>query len=231
MKKFLHADWWKNFEMVEQKERTRITQSGKIAPSRACAWFENKRFDWPSVSFPYATFLSINLISSFCTQFQLPALIPSFCSQKVSSFFTVWDYLTCSQPINVEKFFHVYYYSSYRWSKKILEKSPHVAFKSKFFENPTKVEPGFRRKERYIYPIHKLPVNWELPNVVEQTRDVRALGAIVAKSCHVRHVFSGYTKSNDVARKWCLAKEYEKNPSYGHTRVHDSMVPWALYEH
>ena len=28
MKKFLHADWWKNFEMVEQKERTRITQSG-----------------------------------------------------------------------------------------------------------------------------------------------------------------------------------------------------------
>ena len=22
-----------------------------IAPSRACAWFENKRFDWPSVSF------------------------------------------------------------------------------------------------------------------------------------------------------------------------------------
>ena len=29
MKKFLHADWWKNYEMVEQKERTRITQSGK----------------------------------------------------------------------------------------------------------------------------------------------------------------------------------------------------------
>ena len=29
MKKFLHADWWKNFEVVEQKERTRITQSGK----------------------------------------------------------------------------------------------------------------------------------------------------------------------------------------------------------
>ena len=25
-----------------------------------------------------------------------------------------------------------------------------------------------------------------------------------------------------------LAKEYEKNPSYGHTRVHDNMVPWAL---
>ena len=25
-----------------------------------------------------------------------------------------------------------------------------------------------------------------------------------------------------------LAKEYEKNPSYGHTRVHDNIVPWAL---
>ena len=29
MKKFLHADWWKHFEMVEQKERTRFTQLGK----------------------------------------------------------------------------------------------------------------------------------------------------------------------------------------------------------
>ena len=25
-----------------------------------------------------------------------------------------------------------------------------------------------------------------------------------------------------------LAKEYEENPSYGHTRVHDKIVPWAL---
>ena len=45
-----------------------------IAPSRACAWFENKRFDWSSVRFSFMTFLSINLISSFCTQFQLSAL-------------------------------------------------------------------------------------------------------------------------------------------------------------
>ena len=29
MKNFLHADWRKNFEMVEQKERTGIQQSGK----------------------------------------------------------------------------------------------------------------------------------------------------------------------------------------------------------
>ena len=25
-----------------------------------------------------------------------------------------------------------------------------------------------------------------------------------------------------------LAKKYEKNPSYGRTRTHDDMVPWAL---
>ena len=25
-----------------------------------------------------------------------------------------------------------------------------------------------------------------------------------------------------------LAKEYEKNPSYGHTRVQDNIVPWDL---
>ena len=80
-----------------------------IAPSGACAWFENKRFDWPSVSFSFATLLSINLISSFCTQFQLSALISSFCTQTISSFCTVWDKLTYSQPISMDKFFHVYY--------------------------------------------------------------------------------------------------------------------------
>ena len=62
-----------------------------IAPSTACAWFENKRFDWPSLSFCVATFLSINLISIFCTQFQLSELISSFSTQKISSFCTVWD--------------------------------------------------------------------------------------------------------------------------------------------
>ena len=45
-----------------------------IAPSRECSWFENNRFDWPSVNFSSPTFLSINLISTFCTQFQLSAL-------------------------------------------------------------------------------------------------------------------------------------------------------------
>ena len=93
MKKFLHADWWKIYEMVEQKELSRITQWGNNCAMN-CARaldFENKRFDWPSVSFSFATFLSINLISSFCTQFQLSALISSFCTQKNSSFCTVWD--------------------------------------------------------------------------------------------------------------------------------------------
>ena len=41
--------------MVKQRERTRIWQSGKIAPSiapsRACVCFENKIFYWPPVSF------------------------------------------------------------------------------------------------------------------------------------------------------------------------------------
>ena len=65
--------------MVEQKERTRITQSLRHElrhTGRALDLKKKKkeRFDWPSVSFSFATFLSINLISSFCTQFQLSAL-------------------------------------------------------------------------------------------------------------------------------------------------------------
>ena len=52
-----------------------------------------------------------------------------------------------------------------------------------------------------------------------------ALGAIVAKSSHA---FSGYENQRNIARKWSLAKEYEGNPIYGHTRVHDNMVPRAI---
>ena len=52
---YLLIIYMNKFEMVEQKKRTRITQSGKncaiIAPSRARSWFDNKRFDWLSVSF------------------------------------------------------------------------------------------------------------------------------------------------------------------------------------
>ena len=45
MKKFLHADCWKNFEMVEQRERTRITQSGKNCAMN-CAMIQSVRLIW-----------------------------------------------------------------------------------------------------------------------------------------------------------------------------------------
>ena len=44
--------------------------------------------------------LTINLISTLCTQFQLT----SFCTQKTSTFCTIWDKLTCSQPMSVLKY-------------------------------------------------------------------------------------------------------------------------------
>ena len=58
----------------------RITQSGKvtpsIAPSRACAWFENKRFDWPSVSFfDHWPIRLLGLFPLFCTVFKKTALL------------------------------------------------------------------------------------------------------------------------------------------------------------
>ena len=81
MKRF--RDGWAEGTHVYHAIREKFAPS--IAPSRACAWFENKRFDWPSVSFSFATFLSISLISSFCAQFQLSALISSFCKFQVFS--------------------------------------------------------------------------------------------------------------------------------------------------
>ena len=44
--------------------------------------------------------LTINLISTFCTQFQ----IKPFSTQKTSTFCTIWDKLTCSQPMSVLKY-------------------------------------------------------------------------------------------------------------------------------
>ena len=124
-----------HFEMVEQKECTDIMQSGKNCAMNCTIqgvrliW--KQRFDWPSVSFSFVTFLSINLISSFCTQFQLSALISSFCTQKIASFCTVWDSLTCSQPISMEKFFHVYYY----YQNKFLLKRPCTTTESTRFSH------------------------------------------------------------------------------------------------
>ena len=62
--------------MVKQKKRTRITQSGENyainCTTMACAWFENKRFDWPSVSF-FLSFTNQNawFVTSFGTELTL----------------------------------------------------------------------------------------------------------------------------------------------------------------
>ena len=38
--------------IYEKISRSRVSRNlGKIVPSRACASFENKRFDWPYMSF------------------------------------------------------------------------------------------------------------------------------------------------------------------------------------
>ena len=45
---------------------------GKITPSRAHAWFESKRFDWPSVSFLWSlTNQNAWFVTSFCTKLTL----------------------------------------------------------------------------------------------------------------------------------------------------------------
>ena len=67
VKKFLHADWWKNFEMVEQKERT---QSGKnCAIQGVQIWLAICEFlfrDFPVNQF---NFKFLHSVSTFCTNF------------------------------------------------------------------------------------------------------------------------------------------------------------------
>ena len=41
----------KNLRWLSRRNARVSHNQGKIAPSRACAWFENKIFDWSSVSF------------------------------------------------------------------------------------------------------------------------------------------------------------------------------------
>ena len=50
------------------------------------------------------------------------------------------------------------------------------------------------------------------------------LGLLVAP-----HVFSGYENQTNIAH-WSrvVGEVHEKKPNYGHTRMHDNMVPWAL---
>ena len=85
---------WLKISRWLTRKNARVSRSqGKfapwIAPSRACAWFENKRFDWPSVSFSFATFLSVNLISRFCTQFS------TFCTNFVFLHSKNFKFLHC----------------------------------------------------------------------------------------------------------------------------------------
>ena len=61
-----------------------------------------------------------------------------------------------------------------------------------------------------------------------QTNIARKCSRVVG--CHLRHVFSGYENQANIARKWSrvVGEVYEKNPNYGHIRAHDNMVPWPL---
>ena len=65
-------------------------------------------------------------------------------------------------------------------------------------------------------------------HVAEQTRNVRAHGAIIAKSCHVCYVFSGYKNQMNIARKWCQVvgeRVREKPELQIDTHVQDMKVP------
>ena len=80
MKKFLHAEGWKNFEVVEQKERTGITQSGKNCAMN-CAiqgmrliwnqkiWFAICEFLFRNFPVDQFNFKFLHSISTFCTNF------------------------------------------------------------------------------------------------------------------------------------------------------------------
>ena len=59
------------------RRNSRVSRNqGKIAPSRACAWFENKRFDWPSVSFSdHWPIRMLGLFPFFCTVLNKNALL------------------------------------------------------------------------------------------------------------------------------------------------------------
>ena len=77
----------KIFKMVEQKVNARVSRNqGKLRhelrhPGRALD-LKTKEFE-VLVSFSFSTFLSINLFSNFCAQFQLSVLISSFCTPKM----------------------------------------------------------------------------------------------------------------------------------------------------
>ena len=76
MKKFLHADWWKNFEMVEQKEHMRITQSRKNCVTQGVRliwkqkiWLTICEFLFRDFPINQFNFKFLHSISTFCTNF------------------------------------------------------------------------------------------------------------------------------------------------------------------
>ena len=80
MKKFLHADWWKNFEMVEQKECTDIMQLGKNCTMNCTIqgvrliwkqkiWLAICEFLFRDFPFNQFDFKFLHSISTFCTNF------------------------------------------------------------------------------------------------------------------------------------------------------------------
>ena len=63
-------------------------------------WFTSvcRLSSWKTLNSPEA---GNQFNSTFCSQFRL-------CTKKISTFCTVWESLTCSRPISVLKFLHVY---------------------------------------------------------------------------------------------------------------------------
>ena len=110
MKKFLHAEWWKNFEMVEQKERTRIMQSGKNCAIQGVRLIWNQKIWLAICEFLFCDFTVnqfnfkfLHSISTFCTNF----VFLHSKNFKVLHCLGLIDVL--SEPISFDKFFHIYY--------------------------------------------------------------------------------------------------------------------------
>jgi len=103
----------------------------------------------------------------------------------------------------------------------IVAKSSHLRHVFSGYENQTNIA----RKWSRVVGRHLRHVFSGYEN---QTNIARKWSRVVG--CHLRHVFSGHENQTDIARKWSRVVDEvsEENPNYGHTRVHDNMVPWAL---
>ena len=71
MKKFRDGTWWLSRRNV-RVERNQGKIAPWITPSRACTWFENKRFDWAICEFLWSlTNQNAWFVSSFSTELTL----------------------------------------------------------------------------------------------------------------------------------------------------------------